>query len=120
MNFDLKRPCASCPFLRVGGIRLTKGRIREIAATTTNPGATFACHKTTGAVDGDADLVVTAASQHCAGALVYADKQGTSSQMARIAERLGMLDWNGLKGHDLVWNDLREWLARGAYRRRAR
>ena len=29
--FDMKRPCQECPFLKVGGVRLTARRIEEIA-----------------------------------------------------------------------------------------
>ena len=38
-------------------------------------------------------------TRHCAGALVFAEKRGTSSQMMRIAERLRMYDPRALAGH---------------------
>lgn len=30
MYFDLHVPCCNCPFLRKGGIRLTKPRVKQI------------------------------------------------------------------------------------------
>lgn len=96
MKFDLKRPCDNCPFLRVGGVRLLPDRVREIAeGMLDSQGTTFACHKTT--VDGEdeegnGDRVVTPESKHCAGALIFAEKNRTATQAMRIMERLRMYD----------------------------
>jgi hypothetical protein len=110
MNYDLKAPCSNCPFRKEGGIRLRSARVKELIRTTQNPGAEFACHKTTKS-DDEGERRTTAKSQHCAGALVYADKQGTSSQMMRIAERFGGFDWTQLEGHAEVFDSSRDFLA---------
>lgn len=91
MYFDLKKPCHNCPFLRKGGVRLTLARVREIAGyLLDSQGATFACHKTT--VDNDGEMVETRDTRHCAGALIFMEKNGNVTQMVRIAERLGLYD----------------------------
>lgn len=103
--FDLKGPCTDCPFLKAGGIRLTPGRVREIAACFTDwHGATFYCHKTT-EEDDDGDPVRTGREQMCAGGLVFALKQHKMNQMARIGSRIG---WNPdtMIGHDRVFDSL--------------
>jgi len=90
MRFDLKKPCSDCPFLRKGGIRLTQKRVREIAASIlSTQGSTFSCHKTT-IEDDDGELVDSKDSRHCAGALIFSERQGNATQMMRIAERLGL------------------------------
>lgn len=117
MNYKLKTPCKTCPFRKEGGIRLTKGRAREIIATTGNPGAEFACHSTVDydAEDDDGDVRMAerrgnGGEQHCVGALIFGDKRGTSSQMARIAERLGMYDSRTWTGRDEVFDTPAEML----------
>lgn len=53
MKYGMTRPCGDCPFLKVGGIRLSQKRVREIAgAMLDSQGATFQCHATV-----DYDLV---------------------------------------------------------------
>lgn len=89
MDFGIKKPCAKCPFKRQGGVALTAARAREIAGMMLHSqGGTFACHETTtaGGERGDKE-------QHCAGALIFALKNETLPQYARIAERLG--EFNG-------------------------
>lgn len=102
MKWDLRRPCDDCPFRKEGGIRLTAGRIHEIAGGMLSPdGTTFACHKTTGVTgSGKRD------ERHCAGALIFAEKHGTATQMMRIAGRLGVYDPGRLLDHDAVFDDL--------------
>ena len=92
MHFDLKKPCHDCPFLRKGGVRLTLARVREIAGgLLDSQGATFACHKTTvDDPDDDAERMENRDTRHCAGALIFAEKNGNATQMMRIAERLGL------------------------------
>jgi hypothetical protein len=122
MNYGMKRPCADCPFLRKGGIPLTSGRIEEISETVLgNPGGTFACHQTTGVKGGPKKV-----EAHCAGALIFMEKNEASTQMLRIASRLGMYDPAQLDvdAFDLVYDDTDEWLENGALpeprRKRAR
>lgn len=105
MHFKLKRPCEDCPFLKEGGIRLRKARAEEIGGMMlSRDGGTFACHKTTEAGGGEGP------EQHCAGALVFAEKNEIATQAMRIAERLRMYDYTTLQGHDDVFDTLEEML----------
>jgi len=93
MHFDLKAPCSDCPFLKKGGVRLTARRVEEIAGNIlSSQGGSFACHKTTRYSDDTGDMERTEQSRHCAGALIFAEKNRNSTQMMRIAERLGIYD----------------------------
>jgi len=95
MKYDLKKPCAACPFTRSpGAIRVRLERARQLAKCST----TFPCHSTV-----DYETHNRAAEQHCAGALLYAYKADlVPHQLARIAERLGILDMRALvEGNDL-------------------
>lgn len=114
MHYDLLRPCSNCPFLREGGVRLTEARVEEIAGMMISPaGGDFPCHKTTVDTD-DGDRHSVSASRHCAGALIFAEKNGNATQMMRIAERLGMYDSRKLMADqaavESVFNDLDEML----------
>ena len=129
MKYDLMKPCASCPFRRVGiegaekqPVRLLDDRIREIVATCQPSGATFQCHETVpglgdaprraGHVPGadtdledleDDDAAEVAANapgaQHCAGALIFALKHRGPHQHARIMGRLGAWHPRKLEPH---------------------
>lgn len=118
MRFDLLKPCSNCPFLKKGGVRLHPARIEQIAgAMLDSQGATFACHKTTIDVDDDDGLGDRAAdkdSRHCAGALIFAEKNGNATQMMRIMERIRMYDARALMSQTdvvrLVFDDLEEML----------
>lgn len=98
MDFSMKVPCGDCPFRKAGGVRLSRSRIREIAGMMLrSDGGTFPCHKTVdyGREDrnlGDGRRLSAPGEIHCAGALIFAEKQGTATQLMRIAERLGMYD----------------------------
>lgn len=105
MKYDLTRPCADCPFLREGGIRLRKSRAAEIAEGAIGPqGQTFACHKSTGVGGQHKD----GKQRHCAGALIFSEKNDAPTQMMRICERLGMYDRRKLEGFDDVFDDVEE------------
>ena len=93
MHHRMSDPCDNCPFrtdLPHGYLR--PDRIREIAESLFR-GESFPCHKTTETVEDDegfGDRVATEDSLQCAGAEIFLAKQGLSTQMGRIAERLGM------------------------------
>ena len=94
MRFNLYKPCDSCPFLKSDkGCRLTVDRVKEIAGMMLqSQGSTFACHKTTFEVEddeGESDMAAGAKSKHCAGALIFAEKNGNATQTMRIMERIG-------------------------------
>lgn len=89
-------PCANCPFLKKGGVRLTMARVEEIAGgVLMSQGRTFQCHKT-----------LRKKEQHCGGALIFAEKNGNATQMMRIAERLGLYKPDQLKGRELVFDTM--------------
>jgi hypothetical protein len=115
MHFDLLRPCSNCPFLKEGGVRLTEARVSEIAGgMLSTQGHTFACHKTTSPSENGSDMLETKDSRHCAGALIFAEKNENATQMMRIAERLGMYDPRKMMSDqaavDSVFADLDEML----------
>jgi hypothetical protein len=115
--YDLKKPCDNCPFLKVGGVRLSQRRVEEIAGAMLDwNGSTFACHKTTIEVETEegGDRANGPKTRHCAGALIFAEKHENANQMMRIAERLGMYKPRELMADqavvDLVFDDLDEML----------
>lgn len=92
MKYTMASPCPHCPFRSNIKGYLTKERVVEIAQSVL-AGSSFPCHKTTKEIEddeGESDMVATKDSQECAGAAIFAAKHGASSQMSRIAERLGM------------------------------
>jgi hypothetical protein len=96
MKFDLVRPCPHCPFRQDIPAYLRGDRAREISETLAR-GGTFACHQTT--VDAPEDdenfggeMMETADSQMCAGAMRALMQSGGSNQIMRIAERTGGLN----------------------------
>jgi hypothetical protein len=92
LSYKMTTPCDSCPFRKSGGVRLAPGRAREIiGAVLSNPGGTFGCHKTVDYGDGYDDEG-DGGKAHCAGALIFAEKQRKATQMTRWAERLGLYD----------------------------
>jgi len=88
VKYAMANPCDNCPFRTDIDGYLRPDRVREIAASLFR-GQSFPCHKTTEDWEEDGDLEVTENSQQCAGAEIFLAKQGTSTQMSRIAGRLG-------------------------------
>lgn len=106
MHFDLKKPCSNCPFLRKAGVRLTPQRVRQVAENALSPhGGTFACHKTT-IEDDNGHRVETKDSRHCAGSLIFSERNGNATQMMRIAERLGLYDAKALMKNKAAVNSV--------------
>lgn len=89
MKFDLKKPCKDCPFIKGSStnISLAEGRIPGIVQDLRQD-KSFTCHKTLEAPRHD--------QQHCAGALIYLEREQRPNQMMRIAERLGLYDYKQL------------------------
>lgn len=52
----------------------------------------FHCHLTGETDEETSELVPTAESKHCAGALIFLEKRDRPNQMMRISERLGLYD----------------------------
>lgn len=91
MKHTMASPCDNCPFRTDIKGYLRGERVREIAESLFR-GASFPCHKTTEDWeddDGESERCETEDSQQCAGAEIFLAKQGMSTQMSRIAERLG-------------------------------
>jgi hypothetical protein len=83
MKYNLTEPCDACPFLIGSGF--TYRSLAEHAS------GEFACHKACTLDDG---VYVARGDKtpHCAGALIFLEKQDKPHQMMRICERLGMYD----------------------------
>ena len=81
--FDLKRPCADCPFRvdKSALFRLDEARLREIWAAPA-----FQCHKTL------AHGAEKERPQQCAGRMILGVKTGEWNQMMQVAHRLGAVD----------------------------
>lgn len=137
MNFDLKKPCKSCPFRRgEGAVRLTEGRIDEVWETATHSGGTFQCHNTIDyneskfEHEGDddvgvdrcpsADVVSKGTPQHCIGAVIAGLNSGEGpNQLARIMGRLGAIDIEAIeKASDEVFSSKEEMLETALWRDR--
>ena len=90
MQFDLKQPCKDCPFIKGSSTNrtLAEGRLNDIIDTIRHD-KTFTCHKTL--------ELPSSEQQHCAGALVFLEREKCPNQMMRIAERFGMYDRHALK-----------------------
>jgi hypothetical protein len=84
MNYKMTKPCDACPFLRTSGF--TFKSLMEHAS------GSFGCHKACDLDDETGNFVPNDKTPHCAGALIFLEKQGKPHQMMRIAERLGMYD----------------------------
>jgi hypothetical protein len=115
MKFNLTKPCKHCPFRHDVNGYLTGERAKEIATEE----GTFACHKTTVYDEDVDDLVQTKNSKHCAGFLIFREKQNKPSQAMRIAERLGMYDRTQLDMTAPVFDSVEELCAHHSATERA-
>jgi hypothetical protein len=97
-------PCAKCPFRKDVPIYLYRERRREIAEALLS-GSPFWCHSTVD-YDSDDDEPGVSNARPCGGAERALDAIGRSSQLARIAERLG--ETVRVEGGAECW-DLTEW-----------
>lgn len=101
--YGMMTPCAHCPFRSDITPFLRPERVDEIRRSLVR--AEFPCHKTTEHDDDGEYVGPTREEIHCAGALIMKEKLGESSQMMRIAERLGMYDPSKLDMGAPVFND---------------
>jgi hypothetical protein len=98
MDYDMKKPCECCPFRRGTAMRLTTGRVRDVVGgMLKSNGGEFPCHRTIEHLEGDQGEDAgfrekNGKGKHCCGALIFAEKNRTSTQMMRICERIGMYD----------------------------
>lgn len=118
----MNAPCDNCPFRRANHhtFALSLERRKEIAASL-RAEQVFPCHKTTEYFedeDGEGDLRGTARSHFCAGALAVMDNDPELSKLggcrfsmgARIHAMFGRFQPDELRGHDLVFGSLDEWI----------
>ena len=93
MHHNMARPCENCPLRNDRPGYLQVNRVQEIAESL-GRGGSFPCHKTVDydAADdwGDEEWCPTGEESQCAGAEIFLAHQGTSTQMSRIAGRLGV------------------------------
>jgi hypothetical protein len=118
MDYDMKKPCECCPFRRGTAMRLTAGRVREVVGgMLKSNGGEFPCHRTIENLTDDQGedsgyQEKNGKGKHCCGALIFAEKNRTSTQMMRICERIGMYDARTLMSDqevvDMVFDDYDE------------
>lgn len=92
-RYTLAGPCSNCPFRNDQPSYLKPERVIEIAETLLAQ-EEFYCHKTVDYPDnpetGGADPVVGGRARVCGGATATMAREGRSTQMERITERLGL------------------------------
>jgi len=91
MKYNLKKPCAKCPFRTDVTPYLMPERAGEIADALLN-GNTFSCHETNSNYADSDGTIETQDSQHCAGAMIMLEHMERPNQMMRLCERLGLYD----------------------------
>lgn len=89
MNLDMKKPCKDCPFIPGSSTNTTlmPGRLESIVSDL-RADRSFQCHKT---LDYEAKK-----QQHCAGALIFLEREDRPNQLMRVAERFGVYDRHAL------------------------
>lgn len=103
MNFNLKKPCANCPFrsdkpeLRHW---LGNKRAQQIADSVFKHGHNFPCHKTT-EHDDNGQYQYNNNESQCAGAAIMQIKTRNPSAWMQVAERLGFAEKIKLTNLDL-------------------
>ena len=105
-HLAIKKPCANCPFRKVGAIRLNEGRLESIIdALTEDDMGTFQCHKTVhssngGTWDDEGNYIPSGNESMCAGAAAYLMKVGRPTVLMRASFALGLSkpsDWDEAK-----------------------
>lgn len=97
MKYDLKRPCADCPFRTDIKPFLMRERAENIVNEIMFGTGNFPCHKTIDYENSGEDFqsakgVNGKELQMCAGAMIICEHSGNWGQMLRISMRLGMFD----------------------------
>ena len=105
--FKLKKPCANCPFNKVGAIELAEGRLDDIVQTLlSDDRQNFHCHKTVHhpkggtweeTEDGQEKYVPSGHESLCAGASIYLLKLGRPSVSMRLGMAFKLLDFQALE-----------------------
>lgn len=111
MNYNLKKPCANCPFRSDIKPFITGARAKEICNSLVEQQQTFPCHKTVKYDDDEGNGRVVPKSEHCAGAMIMLERMQRPNQMMRIAERLGIYDYRKLDMESPVYQNAAEMIA---------
>lgn len=80
----MTEPCKECPFLIGSGF--------TYASLVAHSSGEFACHKACEVSEEGVYEAKGDKTPHCAGALIFLEKQNRPHQMMRICERLGFYD----------------------------
>lgn len=94
MKYNLTKPCDECPYLKDSGF--------TYASLAQHARGEFPCHKACDVNEDEErggsffEPKKNGKTPHCAGALIFLEKQGTSHQMMRIMERIGRYDHSKL------------------------
>lgn len=106
MRYDLRAPCAKCPFRSDIRPFIRAERARGILEGN----AEFACHATLDYDnrDSDGEASETPKTNHCAGVLIILERECRPHQMMRICERLGMYDARNLEMESPVYDSIEE------------
>lgn len=84
MHYKMTKPCKECPFLIGSGF--------TYRSLVQHASGEFGCHKACNLDDETGNYEPHEKTPHCAGALIFLEKQDSPHQMMRICERLGMYD----------------------------
>jgi len=84
LKYTMTTPCDECPFLLGSGF--------TYAALSAHASGEFACHKACKIVKGGYFEARNDKTPHCAGALIFLEKQKNPHQMMRICRRIGVYD----------------------------
>jgi hypothetical protein len=98
MNFNMKAPCANCPFLKEGAIDLHPGRLDGIKAhLLESDGNIFMCHKTVHSklggkwAEDDDRYIPSGHESYCMGAAAYQWHHERESVIMRVEMLLGRI-----------------------------
>ncbi len=106
MNFNLKKPCKDCPFLKSKERFLCDSRYKEIAEDLVND-KSFSCHKTND-FDSEGMAIETTKTEHCAGALIMLEKMDNPNQFMNIGRFFGLYDPSNLDMNSDVYDSFNE------------
>ena len=84
MNYKMTAPCDACPFLIGSGF--------TFRSLVEHSRGEFGCHKACTLDEDSGCYEPHEKTPHCAGALIFLEKQNAPHQMMRICERLGLYD----------------------------
>lgn len=113
--FDLKRPCANCPFRTDKPFYLRRERRQQIADALAAD-KSFYCHQTVHYDEEDwegGEYTRRNDEQHCAGATIVLEKEENPNQIMRWMERLGHYDHTKLQMDAPVFDSLEQFVEEG-------